>query len=167
MGARLKKVIDAEKAQKEQAKKKLRQYADLETRREIRAACAEWKYTEPGYRDPDTLKGLARALQVSLPTVRRYISSLPSTMDEYLDMVKKNLLARSLGTMTRMSDGRTAHAVSAGKTVLEQVLLPELSRKDVQKPSTPSHIQKAFENVAGNKNRQQTENQSIESKPVN
>jgi len=81
-------------------------------------------------------------------------------------MVRQNLVARSLGTMTRLQDGKTAQAVASGKIILESLLKPKWNRKSVKTPVTPKAIQDAFDMIAGNQMRRKMEAERAEKKRV-
>lgn len=166
MGRHLDKTKRSISAQKIEAKKRLAHYADLETRREIRAAVAEWKYSDPLYREPDTLKALAGLLGISYPTIRRYKSSLPERLEDYLAMIQRNIIARALGTVTKMQDAKSAQAVAAGKYILEHYVMPMSQGKPPDPPETPKAIQDALNMIAGNQMRRQMEAEQAKNKAV-
>jgi hypothetical protein len=121
----------------------------VEERRQIRAAVAAWKFSDPRHRDPPTLQGLGDVLGVSRSTVVECKRRLPNTLEEFLYLCRGNTLPHVMKAIDNLvaKGWRSRETEKASKMLLDRHRL-EAKRKQpkAEIPETPDHIQRAFDN---------------------
>jgi hypothetical protein len=75
-----------------------------EKKRRILERCALWKFADPEYREPRTIKALAKECGVSADTIYATMSRLPNTLAEYKKLRRENTLAHMREKIERLTN---------------------------------------------------------------